>query len=158
MLCNNNEKFTKSAFWPLKISSGVCPMKREAGVIPGRSRHCDRELRNIIHWSGSRQSGKEFRSKDLKSGDLLIFENALASDRDHSAKCSCCHFWRCLLCVCFFSRTEVRLFLRRILGTSYERMIRYETSENMDGVAPVRCIAALRLRRRNGGRSISCFR
>ena len=32
MLCNNNEKFTKSAFWPLKISSGVCPMKREAGV------------------------------------------------------------------------------------------------------------------------------
>lgn len=41
MLCNNNEKFTKSAFWPLKISSGICPMKREAGVIPGRSRHCD---------------------------------------------------------------------------------------------------------------------
>ena len=41
MLCNNNKKFTKSAFWPLKISSGVCPMKREAGVIPGRSRHCD---------------------------------------------------------------------------------------------------------------------
>lgn len=42
-------------------------------------------------------------------------------------------------------------FLRRILGTNYERMIRYETSENMDGVAPVRCIAALRLRREAGG-------
>ena len=41
MLCNNNEKFTKSAFGPLKLSSGVCTMKWEAGVIPGRSRHCD---------------------------------------------------------------------------------------------------------------------
>ena len=47
-------------------------IKRETGVNPVRSRHCDRELRNIIHWSGSRQSGKEFWSKDLKSGDLLM--------------------------------------------------------------------------------------
>ena len=50
MLCNNNEKFTKSAFWPLKISSGVCPMKREAGVIPGRSRHCDSWFSAECHW------------------------------------------------------------------------------------------------------------
>lgn len=47
-------------------------IKRETGVNPVRSRHCDRELRNmIIHWSGISRSGKEFRSEDLKSGDLL---------------------------------------------------------------------------------------
>ena len=48
-------------------------IKRETGVNPVRSRHCDRELQNIIdHWDGISQSGKGFWSEDLKSGDLLI--------------------------------------------------------------------------------------
>ena len=39
---------------------------------PVRSRHCDRELQNIIdHWNGMSQSGKGFWSEELKSGDLL---------------------------------------------------------------------------------------
>ena len=47
-------------------------IKREIGVNPVRSRHCDRELQNIIdHWDGISQSGKGFWSEELKSGDLL---------------------------------------------------------------------------------------
>lgn len=47
-------------------------IKRETGVNPVRSRHCDRELQNIIdHWDGISQSGKGFWSEELKSGDLL---------------------------------------------------------------------------------------
>ena len=54
-------------------------IKRETGVNPVRSRHCDRELQNIIdHWEGASQSGKGFWSEELKSGDLLALEKVIS--------------------------------------------------------------------------------
>lgn len=69
-LCNNMEKFIKSAIAPQKISLGESLIKREPGGNPGRSRHCDSLSKATMPLG---KPGKAPWVKTLKSGDLLIY-------------------------------------------------------------------------------------
>ena len=50
------------------MDSGIRKEKRESGVSPERTRHCNRERCAQCHWVKSREGAQR---GDLKSGDLL---------------------------------------------------------------------------------------